>query len=256
MLPTRPRIGITSGTDMRAWGPLGKQWTPYADAVAGGGGEPVHLGPHTGITTTMIRDLGLRAVLFTGGKDIDLASYPNPPDGDGAPQAEIMMRHRMQPEPDRDAFELPLLQEALERDLPVLGICRGCQLLHVGLGGRLILDIPLEVPGARTHTAALPPDGSSALHPLCITPGGLLARILDPHRVTECNSRHHQAVICDGQASTRPCAVSPDDGIIEAIEVQGRSWALGVQWHPEHFRDDAVRAASAPLFAAFVAAAG
>jgi len=187
--------------------------------------------------------------------DVDLAMYPNPPDLQGEASAAVMERHRMRPEPDRDAYELPLLAEALDRDLPILGICRGCQVLNVGLGGRLILDIPTELDDPLRHSSHPAPDGASSLHPVRILPGTLLATILPPEGFPVCNSRHHQAVRVDETFTATLAAVSPDDGIVEAIEVTGRRWAVGVQWHPEHPQDHQIRAFYEPLFTAFVDAA-
>lgn len=197
----------------------------------------------------------LEGLLLSGGKDIDLAMYPNPPSLDGEDPTAVMARHRMRPEPDRDAYELALLREALQQDMPVLGICRGCQVMGVGLGGQLVLDIRHEDPSALQHTSHPPPDGASARHPLRIHPGTLLAAVLAPERFRECNSRHHQSVHPDVPEAVQVAAVSPDDGIVEAIEVPGRRWAVGVQWHPEHETDEDIRQAHAPLFEAFVRAA-
>lgn len=247
----RPRIGVTSGIGAgSARG--GDSWQPYAEAIERAGGEAVHLGPATrGEEVRVIA--GLRGVLFTGGKDIDLRQYPNPPVGPEGAEA-LMAAARMRPEPERDVYELPLLAAALDRDLPVLGICRGCQLLHVALGGRLILDLPSEVPSSLRHAAGPAPELASAHHSLRVLPGTLLEAVLPPAARCGCNSRHHQAVRPGGDTPTRVAAVSPDDGVIEAIEAPGRRWVLAVQWHPEHRRDHDVRRQHAPLFDAFVEA--
>jgi gamma-glutamyl-gamma-aminobutyrate hydrolase PuuD len=198
----------------------------------------------------------LHGIILSGGNDIHLAQYPNPPEYPGENHEAVMERHRMRPEPLRDAYELPLLAEALHRDLPILGICRGCQVLNVGLGGRLILDIPSEIETELRHSSHPAPDGDSSHHSLRVLPDTLLGTILHPEVFQACNSRHHQAVRVDATLTARISAISPDDGIVEAIEVPGRRWAIGVQWHPEHSRDHAVREQFAPLFAAFIAAAG
>lgn len=251
----RPRIGITSGLDSEDWLPGGPSWRPYAHAIEGAGGAAIHLDASTrGFEGAVLDELD--GVLFTGGKDIHLDHYLHPPDTGGEPVEEFMARYRMRPEPGRDSYELPLLREALDRDLPVLGICRGCQVLNVALGGRLILDIALEMETLLQHTSHPSPDGASSIHAIRIEPGTLLASILPPHEFTHCNSRHHQAVRLDHTFSARVCAVSPEDGLVEAIEVPGRRWAVGVQWHPEHPDDHQVREQYAPLFRAFVEAAG
>lgn len=214
----------------------------------------MHLDPRTHGRESEVLE-GLHGVLFSGGNDIHLAHFPNPPEYPGEDYETVMARHRMRPEPQRDSYELPLLMEALQRDLPILGICRGCQVLNVGLGGRLILDIPQEVESSLRHTSHPAPDGDSSHHALEIKRDTLLAGVLHPDVVRTCNSRHHQAVRLDESFSARVSAVSPEDGVVEAIEVPGRRWAVGVQWHPEHGRDHHVRGLYAPLFRAFIQAA-
>src|SRR5262249_18485016 len=151
----------------------------YADAVEKAGGEAVHLCPETqGRETEGIA--GLEGILFSGGMDIDLAMYPNPPDLRGEDPAVVMARHHMRPEPLRDADELRLLAEALARDLPILGICRGCQVLNVGLGGRLILDIPTEVRTPLRHQSHPAPDELPGWHALTIHEGTLLGELFHP----------------------------------------------------------------------------
>lgn len=252
-MKARPKIGITSGLTGPHWLPDGNSWRPYAAAVEAAGGEAVYLGPTTrGREADVLA--GLHGVLFSGGNDIHLAHYPNPPEYPGEDHEVVMARHRMRPEPLRDEYELPLLQEALQRDLPLLGICRGCQVLNVGLGGRLILDIPQELETLLRHTSHPSPDGDSSHHALDVVPETLLASILPPANFRSCNSRHHQSVRLDESFTARVSAVSPDDGVVEAIEVPGRRWVVGVQWHPEHARDHHVRDLYAPLFRAFVRA--
>lgn len=250
----KPRVGITSGLGGAHWGPEGSSWRSYAAAVEQAGGVAVHLNPQTlGREAEALREL--HAIVFSGGNDIHLAHYPNPPEYPGEDHEAVMARHRMRPEPERDAYELPLLQEALQRDLPLLGICRGCQVLNVGLGGRLILDIPLEVETTLRHSSHPAPDGDSSHHALEVLPDTLLSQVLRPERYQVCNSRHHQAVRVDATFTARIAAVSPDDGIVEAIEAPGQRWVVGVQWHPEHARDHEVRELYQPLFRAFIAAA-
>lgn len=251
---TKPRIGVTCGVDEESWKNEGPSWQPYAQAVARAGGIPVALDPATRGREREVLG-GLQGVLFTGGKDVDLAMYPSPPHYPGETYAEVMARLRMLPEPDRDEYELPLLQEAVQQDVPVLGICRGCQVLNVALGGRLVLDISLETGTPLRHEAFPAPERLSSGHALQIQPESDLARILAPERFRICNSRHHQSVRADQSPAVRVAALSPEDSIVEAIELPGRRWAYGVQWHPEHARDHEIRELYAPLFTAFVAAA-
>jgi putative glutamine amidotransferase len=248
----RPRIGVTTGTG-RDWLPGGTAYEPYAEAVAAAGGQPLRLDlAAIGRERALARELD--GVLFSGGWDIDLRNYPRPPALNGDTPGERMARRKMRIEPERDRYELPLLWAAVEADLPVLGICRGCQVLHVALGGRLILDIASEVESRVRHPALPEPERRSSQHGLTILPGSHLAAILPPDRHTAANSRHHQAVLPEAGMLIRVAACCPEDGLIEAIEVPDRLFAVGVQWHPEHPKDPEVRAAHQPLFAALVAA--
>jgi len=129
---------------------------------------------------------------------------------------------------------------ALERRLPLLGICYGMQLLALHSGGSLHYDLPTDVPQASPHRL-----GAGGRHGLEVQPGSRLAQILDG-ACASVNSRHHQAVADPGQA--RASARAPD-GVIEAIELD-QGFALGVQWHPEDMQD----ASRERLFGAFVAA--
>jgi putative glutamine amidotransferase len=248
----RPRIGITTGTG-RDWLPGGTAYEPYAAAVAAGGGDPVRLDlSAVGRERALVRELD--GVLFSGGWDVDLRRYPRPPSLNGDTPGERMAQRHMRIEPERDRYELPLLQAAVEADLPVLGICRGCQVLHVALGGHLVLDIGSEIETPVRHPAFPEPERLSSSHPLTILPGTRLAAILPPdlHRVT--NSRHHQAVRPEEGMPTRVAAICPTDGVTEAIEVPDRRFVLGVQWHPEHLKDPEIRSSHRPLFAALVSA--
>jgi putative glutamine amidotransferase len=248
----RPRIGVTTGT-ARDWLPGGRAYEPYAAAVQAAGGHPVRLeAALAGRERFVLSELD--GVMFTGGWDVDLRNYPRPPALNGETAGERMARGRMRTEPERDRYEIPLLQAAVEADLPVLGICRGCQVVHVALGGRLILDVPSEVETTVRHPPYPDPERLSSSHPLAILPGARLAAILPPAQFTHTNSRHHQAVLPDDEVPTRVAARCPLDGVVEAIEVPDRHFVLGVQWHPEHPKDAKIREAYRPLFAAFVAA--
>jgi putative glutamine amidotransferase len=248
-----PRIGITTGTE-RSWLPGGASYEPYAEAVRQAGGEPVRLEASlAGQELALIESLD--GFLFPGGWDIDLRHYPRPPVLDGETPGQRMARRAMRTEPARDRLELPLLKAAVDADRPVLGICRGCQVLHVALGGRLILDLPTEVGGPIRHPSFPEPERLSSHHALSIAPGTRLAAILSPDRHDATNSRHHQSVIPDDETPTRVAAICPVDGVVEAIEAPDCRFVIGVQWHPEHPKDPEVRAAHRPLFAAFVASA-
>src|SRR5207247_902050 len=119
----------------------------YTSALEAAGGEPVPLdGSVRGCEDAVLARLD--GVLLTGGYDIDLRLYPNPPDLQGRTPEAVMEARNMELDIDRDLYELPLIRAAVERDMPVFGICRGVQALVVALGGRLVLDIPSEITGA------------------------------------------------------------------------------------------------------------
>jgi putative glutamine amidotransferase len=129
----------------------------------------------------------------------------------------------------RTTFETALLRAALERNVPVLGICGGMQLLNVVAGGTLVQDIHREVPGALEHEQKH--DRSHPQHPVEIKAGTQLAELLGPGQVMV-NSMHHQAVKQPGK-DVVVSALAPD-GVPEAIELPRYSFAVGVQWHPEN----------------------
>lgn len=155
----------------------------------------------------------LDGLLLTGGADIDPARYGAPPH-----PATSGMR------PERDASELTLLGAALERDVPVLGICRGMQLLAVASGGTLHQHLP-EVVG---HNGHRPEPGCFGEHPVRLADRSLLAGVLGA-RVTV-RSYHHQGIANCGTATPAGWA---EDGSIEALELPSRRFACGVLWHPE-----------------------
>jgi len=147
---------------------------------------------------------------------------------------------------DRTAFEWKITQLALDRDMPILGICGGQQLLHVVLGGTLIQHIPDEVPGALAHEQPNPRDEPG--HRVRVIAGTRLHTLVAADELPV-NSAHHQAVK-DIPLGVVVGAVA-DDGVIEAIEAPARRFCIGVQWHPEFELSDGDRR----LFAGFVDAA-
>ena len=237
-LPARPRIGI-AGRDPQ-------QVKDYCDAVEAAGGEPVPLLPGVLASPDALLD-DLDGLILTGGRDIHPAHYGQP------------LREGLGVELDeaRDALELPLARRALDRDLPVLGICRGVQVMNVAAGGTLYQDITLAgIPGG-THNQRLlepAPPLDAVVHEITVTPGSRLAGILDTTRIGV-NTFHHQTIDRPArQFSVVARSVEPHaEGVIEAVEVAGRSFALGVQWHPERMWRRVP--ACARLFAALVAAA-
>ena len=173
-------------------------------------------------------------LLLTGGVDVDAHLYE-----------ERRGAEADQPNKPRDAHEQGLLRQALDRDLPVLAVCRGYQLLNVTMGGSLLQHI-----GGDGHRAD--DEGLSRWHEVSLTEGdGRLGDVYRGGRELRVNSRHHQGVTPERLAPTlAPLAQSPD-GLVEAVESREHRWVLGVQWHPER---PEMHPAAAPLFAAFVAA--
>ena len=183
---------------------------PYADAMRQSGIEPVLISPD------LARDLsGLAGLVLSGGTDLDPALYG----ASAQPEDEP-------PDGERDELEIRLLRQALERDLPVLAICRGLQLFNVAHGGTLIQHLQnTAVHAVRGDDASLP------VHSVRVEAGTRLAEILGAgeHAV---NSRHHQAVARLGK-DLKISAKSLPDGVIEGLERDDRRFAVAVQWHPE-----------------------
>jgi putative glutamine amidotransferase len=156
-------------------------------------------------------------------------------------------------DPDRDATTLPMIREAVRRDLPVLAICRGIQELNVALGGTLHQRVH-EVPGRLNHRAPQPdgPDGRyGPAHGVRLTQGGLLATLAGTAEIMV-NSLHSQGI--DRPAPGLAVEAVAPDGQIEAVSLPGSRFVVGVQWHPEHKALD--NALSRVLFAAFARACG
>lgn len=212
----RPLVGITVGGDDH--NPLRYALrADYVYALERAGGVPVVL-PPTRPEDAPALLARLDALLLSGGSDIDPQLYG---------QRAHPRLGRVQPE--RDAFELALTHTALERDLPLLAICRGHQVLNVARGGTLIQDIPSEVLNGTLHDPAV--ERWEHAHEVSIQRGSRLHAILGREQVSV-NSFHHQAVAQPG-AGLVVTAVSSSDQVIEALEDPARRFVLGVQWHPE-----------------------
>ncbi|TQN42231.1 anthranilate synthase component 2/putative glutamine amidotransferase [Blastococcus colisei] len=227
----RPLIGITTYREQARWGtwdvPAILLPAAYADAVAGAGGEPVLL-PTGAIGSEVVARLD--GLVVSGGADVDPARYGQP----AGPRTTVLR-------PERDESELLALRAALDRDLPLLAICRGMQLLNVALGGDLVQHLP-DVEDTGIHD---PGPGRYQGREVRTEPGSELHRLLGPTAAVACH--HHQALGRIAPELT-PSAWA-EDGVVEAVEAVGRRFCLAVQWHPEEGLDHR-------LFAAHVAAAG
>ncbi len=228
----RPVIGLTAYGEQVAYG----VWhhdavllpTTYPDVVVAAGGVPVLLPPMVESAGAVDR---VDAVVLSGGPDVDPSRYGTPPHPlTGAPR------------PERDAAEVAVLQRALERGIPVLGVCRGAQLLNVALGGTLVQ----HVPDAVGHSGHNPSPGVFGTTPVSLTPGSRVGAAVGTSVSVLCH--HHQALdrVADGLVVTGRAA----DGTVEAVELDGHPFVVGVQWHPEQHATDH------RLFAALVSAAG
>lgn len=260
-MPNYPTIAITVGTSP-GWEEGGVYFESYAEAVRQAGGMPRRLAPGAaGEPEATVEEID--GLLLSGGYDVDLRHFPRPMELGGEEPEAVMAARGMTLDPLRDRLEIPLARAAVAADLPLLGICRGCQLLNVALGGWLVLDLPTDRPAALRHTALGSANGDhrreSSQHAVAIEPRSRLARALGFAGEVEANSRHHQAVWDEGPEGLgrglEIAARSPADGVIEAVELPAASWAVAVQWHPERAADAAVRERFRPLFDAFVAAA-
>jgi putative glutamine amidotransferase len=206
----------------------------YCNAVRHAGGLPVLL-PHEPDAVSLYLDRIDGLIVTGGGFDVDPALF-----GAATRHPTVTTKDR------RTAFELAATRSALVREMPVLGICGGQQLLNVALGGTLIQHIPDEVPGALPHRQANSRDEPG--HDVRIVVGTLLHHIARTEHLPV-NSAHHQAVKDAGPGVVIDAVA--EDGVVEGIEDPHRRFCLGVQWHPEFEINEADRR----IFRAFVAAA-
>jgi putative glutamine amidotransferase len=225
----RPVIGITTYIERARYGAwdVDAALLPrtYVDTVAAAGGNPVLL-PPLGFADVSFLD----GLVIAGGADVDPARY-----GEATHPETLGLR------PDRDETEFALVESALAAGLPLIGVCRGMQVLNVVLGGTLTQHVP-DVTGTSTHRPVIGQFGRTDVK---MAPGSMVADILGDAASVSCS--HHQAIdrLGDGLTITARSA----DGVVEAVELAGADFALGVQWHPE--QDAEVR-----LFKALVARTG
>src|SRR5579859_7439711 len=205
----KPRIGITPCTRV----------DDYVASVTRAGADALVLSNRDDPSAVLDRVDG---ILLTGGLDVDPALYGEAP------------HPKTEPAPERDRFEVPLSKAAVARDVPVLAICRGVQVLNVAAGGTLVQDIPSAVRSDLPHSIDVPKN--KIAHGVHVSTGTRLAEALGPGTPLDTcsvNSRHHQSV---GKVAPEfvVSAVSPD-GVIEGIERPASAFCVGVQWHPEDF---------------------
>ena len=237
-----PLIGVTTYRQDTRWWSWDRDAAVvpglYLDMVVDAGGWPVLVPPvgagtadPAGATAAAVRPLldALDGLIVIGGGDVDAGRYGQDPD-----ERNGGMNDR------RDELELQLVDAAVERDLPLLAICRGHQVLNVLFGGTLVQQLPDLLASTRHQPAA----GAFGGVTVMTEPGTHVHRLLGDRAEVLCS--HHQAVDVLGESLL--VSARSDDGVIEAVEVLGRSFAVGVQWHPEENGD--VR-----LFAGLVEAA-
>lgn len=204
-----PLIGVTAPN---------KEWAEsYVRAVQSTGASAEVLIDIT--PQQAVEKLGkLDGVLITGGEDVDPRLYGETPHPKTQPANKV-----------RDAFEVAIIQEAVKRDMPLLGICRGMQIMNVALGGKLIQHMD-------GHHGT---DGrEEVFHEIFISPGSKLALMIGQGHggFPLVNSIHHQGLDNARVAKgLRAVAFSPKDGVVEALESTSNAFVIGVQWHPERF---------------------
>lgn len=193
----------------------------------------------SGVEAETLREIYNRVdgVLLPGGGDINPSCYAATPH----PQTH-------QPDENRDFAEITVARWAVEEDLPLLGICRGHQLLNVALGGSLIQDIPSQVETTLQHDHSLAVSRAHRAHEVRINPQSRLAQIMG-HTEYTVNSLHHQSVQTPGDGLIIT-SYAPD-GIIESVERPDKHFVLSVQWHPEDMDEDVMHR----LFKSFIEAA-
>lgn len=236
---SRPRIAIAGVTRQRDGIEMTGVNANYVRSVIAAGGLPVIITPELdpGCAVELFGECD--ALLLTGGEDVDPARYG------AAPHAKLGGTST-----DRDSNEIALIADARVRDLPILGICRGIQILNVSCGGTLVQDLASERPSDVIHDHTGARDLRS--HAIAVEPGSRLATILGEEHF-DANSFHHQAV--DTLGSGLIATAHAPDGVVEAVESRNaKEWLIAVQWHPEELalHPDA---ADLKLFTALITAA-
>ena len=225
----RPLIGISAAVEPASFGPWVEERSVllpigYARAVQAAGGIAAMLPPDGQAAEAPDELLDrLDALILGGGADVDPASY-------GAEREPQTGRSN----PDRDRFEIALARRAQERDLPLLGVCRGMQILNVAAGGSLEQHLPDRL----GHEQHRPVPGSWSEHEVRLEPGSLAAGAAGAEQLSV-KTHHHQGLGELGRGF-EATGWTTDDGTVEAIEQPGRGFTLGVLWHPEEDPGDRV----------------
>ncbi len=210
----------------------------YVASISNAGGVPVLI--PLGLDNIQLKDTisHLEGVLFSGGGDVHPELYNS----------------KMHPkvngiDPDRDRVETQLLEQVIKNDIPFFGICRGLQMINVGMGGTLFEDLNDQFQGSLRHDSPVDWPRERLAHAVKISPTSRLFDILQQDTISV-NSWHHQGIkrLANGVSAS---AVAPD-GLIEAIELPNNPFGLAVQWHPEWLQNDEIMRR---LFQAFVKAA-
>jgi putative glutamine amidotransferase len=224
MFDARPAVGICAGLSDARWGawrlPAVLLPLNYLTAIQRAGGLALMIPPDPGLVEDPSQALDrLDGLILAGGGDIHPAAYGAKPH----PETETNTV------PERDATEIALTRRAIELDLPILGICRGMQVINVALGGTLLQHVPDKV-GHSDHRRT-PGSFEDADHDVHLVPGSLAARAAG-EEIHGIKSHHHQAVAQLGEG-LEVTGWSATDDLPEAIELRDQRFALGVQWHPE-----------------------
>ncbi len=223
----RQRIGITTCNTMgtRHGSPNAREYLTYRRAIEGCGAEAILIRMDT--TAQELEQFfdQCDGFLLSGGDDVDPALYNQ----ERSSRTKGIRRRQ-------DELEIRIARWAAENQRPLLGICRGCQVINVAFGGTLFQHIADELPGALNHDQHRDFFGEKKsrtvlFHKVDVIPGSLLERIVMSAQM-ETNSLHHQGLNQIG-AGLSISAVVPDDGLVEAVEISGHPFFLGVQWHPE-----------------------
>jgi putative glutamine amidotransferase len=218
-----PLIGLCTALEQAAWGvwdqPAMLLPRNYIDAVHRAGGVALMLPPDPRVTADpdIVLDV-IDGLLLAGGADVDPQAYG----AERAPQTVHTV-------PERDDFELALVRRAIERDVPLLGVCRGMQVINVAQGGTLIQDLPTEL--GHEHHCRVPGSFDGADHPVHLVSGSQAANAAGGEH-TGTLSHHHQGIDELGEDLV-VTGWSELDELPEAIEARDKRFALGVQWHPE-----------------------